>query len=176
MHPFNKLLAKKKAEGMKPMSPVERQAKMGVIQDMRKMASDEMSQPLHDLKKVSVSAESPEALKMGLDKAKQIVGHGDDEAAEGEQSFADGGEVHPEESDLHHTDMEDLEEETGDDLDHDNENAESPEHIARMDESHAEGHASDLEQLTPEDIDKRMQELHMMKAAYHAKHGGGFPR
>jgi hypothetical protein len=185
MHPFNKLIAKKKAEGMKPMSPVEKQAKMGVIQDMRKMASDSMASPLHDLKKVSVASNSPQGLAMGLDKAKQIVSHNPEDD---EQGLAHGGEVENhapgmdendpdhDSGDLHHASMEGLEEETGDDLDHDNESGEDVDHIAKMDESHAEAHASDLEQLSPEDIDKRMQELHMMKAAYHKKHGGGFPR
>lgn len=179
MHPFNKLLAKKRAEGMKPMSPVERAAKMKVVQNMGKEMSGQMAEPLHNLKKVSVASDSPEGLKLGLDKAKSIVGGQDED----EQNLAHGGLVEDhapgmeeDASNPDDGDIDELEEETGDDLDHDNEDAESPEHISKVMEGHAEQHASDLEHLTPEEIDKKIHELTMMKQSFHSKHGGGFPR
>lgn len=179
MHPFNKLMEKKMKEGAhKQMSPVEKQAKMNAVKDVRKFASDSMAEPL---KKVSVASNSPEGLQAGLDKAKQVVQQGPMGDSNGEQMMADGGfpnEKFPTQEsgggggDLHNASMEGLEEETGDDLDHDEEMDEPVDHVAKMNMSHAEGHNSDLsEHMTPDEIDKQIQELTKMKAMFHAKHG-----
>lgn len=184
MHPFNKLMEKKMKEGAhKKMSPVERQAKMNVVHDMRKMASDSMAEPLHGLKKVTVASDSPEGLQAGLQKAQQVAGHEPDMGDDDTQMLAEGGEVdvpgehHKTEDmggpgDLHHASMEGLEEETGDDLDHDDEMDEPVDHVAKMDMSHAEQHNSDLsEHMTPDEIDKQIAELTKMKEMFKAKHG-----
>lgn len=73
MDKFNKLMEKKKAEG-KTLSPIAKDAKMGVLKDLHKMASDSMANKLNNFKKVTVAAPDQEGLEHGLDKAKQIVG------------------------------------------------------------------------------------------------------
>lgn len=163
-------------EGGNKMSPVEKKAKMNAVHGMRKTASDMMAEPLHGLKKVSVASDSPEGLKMGLDKAKDVV---DDQGEDGhEMMMAAGGLVEDkapgmgeEHSNPNDFDEEELEEETGDDLEHDNELGEPAGHVAKVMEGHAEQHASDLSHLTPEEIDKKIHELSMMKALHKAKHG-----
>lgn len=112
---MKKILSKKR-----DLSPAEHAAKMDVVKHMRDMASEEMGGKLDGLKKVSVMSNSPQGLKHGLDKAKQIISHGqmdqmknhaendmgDDLAARqehstdesnhddgSEASFADGGQV-----------------------------------------------------------------------------------
>ncbi len=167
MHPFNKLMQKKKMEG-KEMSPVERQAKMNVVHEMRKMASDEMSEPLKNMKKVSVASNSPEGLKEGLDKAKQVVsGQG---MAHGGLAESHAPGMEEDASNPGGPDMESLEEETGDDLDHDNEEGESLEHAQAVLGGHDEGHDSPM---SPDEIDARIMEL--MKLKEHMK-SGGMPR
>ena len=181
MHPFNKLMEKKMKEGAhKQMSPVEKQAKMNAVKDMRKHVSDQMAEPLHSLKKVSVASDSPEGLQAGLEKAKQVVQQGPDMGDDGSQMLADGGfpnEKFPKQDDgmagsLHDDDLEGLEEETGDDLEHDDERGEPVGHVAQVMEGHAEQHASDLnEHSTPDEIEAKIQELTKMKQLYHQKHG-----
>lgn len=72
MEKLHKLLAKKKEAGHK-VNPMEKDAKMGVLKDLHKMASDSMSDKLNNLKKVSVAAPDQAGLEHGLEKAKQIV-------------------------------------------------------------------------------------------------------
>jgi ribosomal protein L29 len=74
MDSFNKLMQKKMKDA-KPMSDLEKGAKVKAIHEMRKMATDEMSEPLKHLKKVTVASNDPEGIKMGLDKAKEMLGH-----------------------------------------------------------------------------------------------------
>lgn len=84
MDKLEKLMAKKRPG--KEMSDVEKEAKMGVVGDLRKMASEAMGDKLRGLKKVSVAAPDQEGLEMGLEKAKEIVGEGMEESPEDEQS------------------------------------------------------------------------------------------
>lgn len=74
MEKFEKLL-EKKAKSQKPMSNVEKDAKLRAIHEMRKMATDEMALPLKGIKKVTVASDSPEGVKKGLEKAKEMLGH-----------------------------------------------------------------------------------------------------
>lgn len=69
---FLKLLEKKRGES-KSMRPLEKDAKMRAVHQMRKMASDEMVEPLKGLKKVTVASDSSEGLKTGLDKAEDLI-------------------------------------------------------------------------------------------------------
>lgn len=68
---MKKMLSKKR-----DLSPMEHSAKMDVVKQMRDMAASEMGGKLDGLKKVSIMSNSPQGLKHGLDKAKQIVSHG----------------------------------------------------------------------------------------------------
>lgn len=70
-HRMKKILSKKR-----DLSPAEHAAKMDVVKQMRDMASEEMGGKLDGLKKVSVMSNSPQGLAHGLNKAKQIVSHG----------------------------------------------------------------------------------------------------
>lgn len=61
---------KMKSEGM---NPIEKEAKMAAVSEMKKMAEDAMSEKLGGLKKVTVAAPDDESLKQGLEKAEDIV-------------------------------------------------------------------------------------------------------
>lgn len=130
MEKFSKLL-EQKAKSQKPMSGPEKDAKLKAVHKMRKMAADEMASPLKSLKKVTVASDKPEGLAAGLDKAKEMVGGHDDPA------------------------MAKLEEETGEDLDNDNEMGE--------DSAHAEkvlGHdEKEPEDMSPEELKHKIEEL-----------------
>lgn len=132
MEHFKKLL-EKRAGSQKPMNDLELGAKKRAVQEMRKMAADEMAIPLKGLKKVTVASDSPEGVKTGLDKAKEMLSSGE-----------------------HDPDMEGLEEEMGEDLDHDNEAGEDPEHAEKvLGEKEAP--------MSEEELDEKIQELLKMK-------------
>ena len=145
MDKFKQML-QMKAKDAKPMSNLEKNAKLKAVHQMRKMATDEMSEPLKNLKKVTVASNEPEGLKMGLEKAKQMLGHD------------------PE--------MEQMEEETGEDLDHDNEEGEDPAHQMKVmghEEGSPEEEASESpeeekaeEEMSPEELQAKIHELQMM--------------
>lgn len=58
----------------KKIDPIEKDAKLSAIKNMRKMAGDMMADDMHNMKKVTVAAPDEESLKKGLDKAKEVVG------------------------------------------------------------------------------------------------------
>lgn len=70
---MDKLLEKKKKSGEGMLSDNEKNAKMGVLQDLRNQASQAMGGKLKDLKKVTVASNDENGLKAGLDKAKEII-------------------------------------------------------------------------------------------------------
>ncbi len=96
---MSKLLEKKKKDG-KTMPEHEKNAKLGVMEDLHKMASDAMGSKLGGLKKVTVASDSSEGLSHGLDKAKEIMNgnemqHGLEDAESGNDrgdSVLAGGE------------------------------------------------------------------------------------
>ena len=144
MEKFNKLMEKKKSQG-KEISPMARDAKMGVLKDLHKMASDSMNSKINGLKKVTVAAPDQEGLEHGLDKAKQIVGD-----MPGMLSDAESG----------HSNLENHEEEMGEDFDDDNEEGATPEHMhAVMGDDH-EDEAS---------IDAKLAELMAKKHAMQSR-------
>lgn len=129
---LKELLGKKKA-----LDPDMKDTKMRVLKDMRKVASDAMSDGLKGaMTKATVVAKDKEGLEEGLDKAKELV----------------ASEETPE--------LEATEEMLGEDLDGDQEMGESEEHKAMVlgeDES-------DMDELleecdTPEKIDELMMKL-----------------
>lgn len=109
-----KLAKLMKKKGESSLSDNEKNAKMGVLHDLKNMASHAMSSKLDGLKKVSVASDSDEGLAQGLEHAKAII-HGDTDTAgggtkynntsgegeddwksanpDGEQAFARGGKV-----------------------------------------------------------------------------------
>jgi hypothetical protein len=95
---FEKLMAKKKAEG-KDMSPVEKTANKNVLGDLMSFLNNHEGEKLKGLKKVTVASDDPEGLKMGLDKAKDIIDKGEDhgdeagmEDSDEDQDLADIGD------------------------------------------------------------------------------------
>jgi cobalamin biosynthesis protein CobT len=80
-----KSLMKKKKDG-KELDPQYKDAKMGVLKEIHKMASDDMGADLKGLKKVTVAAPDKSGLAQGLDAAKEIVGQGAEEGSAEEES------------------------------------------------------------------------------------------
>ena len=62
-------------KGMHKMHPMEQKAKMGVMEDLQKMAHDAMGGKLKGMKKVTVASDSEEGLEHGLDKAHDVIKH-----------------------------------------------------------------------------------------------------
>lgn len=58
----------------KKMDDREKEAKMGVLGSIKKMASDMMADDIKGMKKVVVAGNDEEAVKEGLDKAKELMG------------------------------------------------------------------------------------------------------
>lgn len=165
MDNLKKLREKKKDS---KMHPLEMKAKMDVVKHLQDMAHDAMGSKLKGIHKVTVASDSPEGLEHGLDKAKDVLGQGDDES---EEMYAEGGmpETHPmnalHQSDEHDPikDMEEAEDDSHDD--HENfihsENEENDEdgveeyqdadtdHLLEMDE--AKKHARDEHEEGSED-------------------------
>lgn len=97
-----KMMAKKKESG--DMSEPEKKAKMSVLEELQKMATEAMGEKLHGMKKVQVAGSSDEALEEGLDKAKELIGGEEEESEE-------GGDISPEEASMEvEDDMEDMDE------------------------------------------------------------------
>lgn len=155
MNPKFEALMRKKLEEKGKMRPVERDAKMHVLGDLHKMATDAMANKLKGVKKVSVMAPDEESLKEGLDTAKDILG----DEHEHEDMSAHEGAIVP--------DMEEMEEETGEDLDHDNEEGEPEEHKEmmaermhpNMEEGSSEMPPGEHDEESEDELDARIAEL-----------------
>ena len=59
--------------GKKPMSDIEKDAKLSVLKGLRSEAMGSMKDPLAKLKKVSVASDSAEGLKEGLEVAEEAI-------------------------------------------------------------------------------------------------------
>lgn len=68
----------------KKIDPMAKEAKMGVLNNLKQLATNMMGNDVKGLKKVTVAAPDKQGLAQGLDKAKQLMsGHmGDDESGE----------------------------------------------------------------------------------------------
>jgi hypothetical protein len=67
----------------KEMSPMEKEAKLGIMKDIQGMASKAMGSKLDGLKKVTVASDSKEGVSHGLEKAKDLIeGSADEESGE----------------------------------------------------------------------------------------------
>lgn len=80
---LDRIIEKKRAEG-KTLSPTHVDARKHVLGELMKLLGDHSMEKLNGMKKVSVSSDSKEGLETGLDKAKQLLGHGDEVSDEGE--------------------------------------------------------------------------------------------
>lgn len=123
----------------KSMSPIEKDAKMSVIEAMRKMAEEAMGDKLKGLKKVTVASNSKEGLEEGLEKAKSIL---------------DPREENP--------GREEMEEALSEELDGDDEMDESHDHQEKTLGYSPEGSDSD-EEMSEEEINEKLQQLMRLK-------------
>jgi hypothetical protein len=74
----------------KSIDPIEKEAKLKAIKDMRKMAGDLMSDDVKSMKKVTVSAPDDASLEAGLEKAQEVVAENPmEEMEESEDSLED---------------------------------------------------------------------------------------
>ncbi len=135
MSEIMKKLLEQKSKG-EMMPDHERDAKMSVLHELKKHMDGMMADKASGLKKVSVMADSPEALKEGLDKAKELISH--------KSHFADGGEVEP------HSEFHDARRDLPSDVDDPSEESEE--------EDQSE------EEMSPEEIDAKIAELMALKA------------
>lgn len=106
-------LKKGKEEGM---DDLEKTAKMDILEQLRKAASEEMGDKLKNYRKVTVASDDAEGLEAGLEKAKEMLSHSGEE----EQDEDGEDEMHESEEDelLKHLHGEDSdEEESEEDLD-----------------------------------------------------------
>jgi hypothetical protein len=87
---FEKLIAKKKAEG-KSMSPSHEKAKGTVLSDLMDHLEGMGMDKVKGMKKVSVASDSPQGLKAGLDKAKDLVSHTEEGEDEHDPEMSDSG-------------------------------------------------------------------------------------
>lgn len=104
----------------KPLSPVEKDAKMSVVEEMRKMAQEAMGDKLKGLKKVTVASNDPEGLEEGLDKAKDLIGEmpkEDEEGSEDEMSELSPEDAHKAEEEMSMSDDDSDSDMSEDDLD-----------------------------------------------------------
>lgn len=74
MQELYKALLKKK-KGDEKSDPMEQNAKMGVLNDIHKMASNDLGHDIHGIKKVSVMSTDDAGMKQGLKKAQELVAH-----------------------------------------------------------------------------------------------------
>lgn len=131
------MMKDKKKEGK--LSDNEMNAKKSVLEEIREMASGAMGDKVKGVKQVSVMAKDQSGLEKGLDKAKQLVSGKDESDPE----------------------MEGLEEDSHEDLDHDNEDDESSDHADKV-----LGHDGSPEEasMSSDDIDAQIEKLMKLKA------------
>lgn len=98
MSPLEQLIMKKMQEGKK-MSPMEQQAKMDNLDALKNEMHGMMKGHLEGPAKVEIAADSPEGLKAGLDKAKDVVG-GDMPGAEDMDDGADDSDKPEDDMDM----------------------------------------------------------------------------
>lgn len=89
---FEKLIAKKKAEG-KDMSPAHEKAKGTVLSDLMDHLEGMGMDKVKGLKKVTVASDSKEGLAKGLDKAKEIATQAPDSEEGSEDESAEGSDA-----------------------------------------------------------------------------------
>lgn len=78
---FSKLMEKKKKEGGM-LSDAHKEARQSILHDLMDNMGSADAEPLKNLKKVSVSADSKEGLSEGLSKAKEMLGQDSEDEME----------------------------------------------------------------------------------------------
>lgn len=143
--------ARKNGKDMKELHPMEKDAKMSVLNDLKDVASDAMKQKIHGLKKVQVMSDSDEGLKAGLSKAEDLIS----DAAHKEDHEMNPEEMREDAEDGHGRDGDEFAGGQEESLEHDEEAAESPE------EELAEEH--DPEHMDEEELNAKIEHLMHLK-------------
>lgn len=144
---------KKMEKKGKKLSPIEKEAKMGVLKDLSSQAGNLLKDKLKGLKKVTVASDSKEGLGKGLEMAEKLIG---------KTAGPEGRD--PEKM------VEEAEEERGEDLDKDNEEGESAEHKANVfGTDEGDDDMADMEDCSPEELEEKIQKLQAMKQEKLAK-------
>lgn len=146
-HKFEKMLKMKKDNG-DGMDDVEKEAKMGVLESLKRAAMDEMGDKLKGLKKVTVASNDEEGLKEGLSHAKDVIEHGDSGMGE-DSPEVDQDEEHDA---IEEPDMQD----EGVEAEHN-------------EEHEGDSEDEDDEDFSPEGIDQKIEKLKQLKAKLHNK-------
>ena len=142
-----KMMAKKK--DAKPMSDMEKKAKLDSVNELRQAAQEAMGGKLDGLKTVKVASDSTEGLKRGLDTAREVMS-GPEHDDMVEQAESDKGVPFNKEHDElsgHMNEDESSEEE-------------SPEHEAS---ESSEEEASEHPEMSHEELDAELERLMALK-------------
>lgn len=150
---MDKMKFMKKKDKEEGMSDNERDAKMTAVSAMRDMAAKMMGDKLDSVKqKVTVGASDKAGLEAGLDKAKELVS---------------AGPMNHESHDEEDPDMEDLEEDSHMDLDHDGEEGEAPDHVAKvLDKPPGFDPGADhegMDEMSEDEINAKLEKLMALK-------------
>lgn len=145
----------------KKISGNQQTSKIKVIEAMRDMAAAQMGDKLKGLKKVTVASNDPAGLKIGLDKAKELLSKkpGDEEDESMEDPIEEASET-PQEEDA----------EENDENSHD-----KPLHSAMLMDHGSVDHGSDEEgsdefaHMDEQELDEKLQELMAAKAKLSAR-------
>lgn len=144
------MAAKQKEKGM---SPMEKDAKMSVLHDLHKMASDAMANHMTGaMKKVTVASPDEEGLEHGLDKAKDML-HGMPEAMD---------DSHPDHENFAHTENEEDGEDGMDaypDADGDHELEADPEEEHEQDEQEEGEEPDEHDDMSEEELNTKLAKL-----------------
>lgn len=95
---MRKMMEAMEKKGKSPLSEREKDAKLKVLDEMKGLAEDEISERLRGLKKVTVASDSKEGLKEGLEKAHELLEGQQEEEAEHDPSPEEASEMADEES------------------------------------------------------------------------------
>lgn len=145
---FIELLKEKMKDGKK-LSDSEMKAKMGVLDELKSMASDAMGEKIKGMQEVRVAAPDEEGLKEGLEKAEELI------EAKDEMMEEDSENEQLEES------LEDSDDDTPEDDDYETEPGRQPQEMGDIEEEHSEEDDSygDYEEMTEDELEAKIAEL-----------------
>lgn len=98
MHPFEKLMAKKKKDGKSSLSETEKQAKTSVLDNLMNEMDAHDGEKLGGMKKVTVAAPDKKGLDLGLKKASDLLGKSSEQSEEMESEEMESDEMEDEKS------------------------------------------------------------------------------
>ena len=73
------------AKGKSDMDPMRKNAKMDMLEELKRVMSSQIGSPLAGLKKVTVAAPDKAGMEMGLEKAKEMLGDAGSDKKSGDE-------------------------------------------------------------------------------------------